>query len=159
MPNRPSPLSIHCSWKHSWGLRRMCCPPLGSNHAAACMERCIPLLELAPSISAPPLYPLQLEAQLGAAEDALSSLGELLQGAIKRLVEAGQLPASATEAVLSACLMGRLNPHAFPGTPQVSPHFLFLFLLLPLSELALRPAMHHEIHVCTGITCHSRRSM
>ena len=66
-----------------------------------------------------PLSTLQLEVQLGAAEDALSSLGNQLQGAIKRLVEAGQLPASATEAVLSACLMGRLNPHAFPGTPQV----------------------------------------
>ena len=78
-----------------------------------------------PNNTSMPLSTLQLEAQLGAAEDALSSLGNQLQGAVKRLVEAGQLPASATEAVLSACLMGRLNPHAFPGAPQVSsPRFL-----------------------------------
>ena len=70
----------------------------------------------------------QLRERLSASRASRDALGRNLTEALGRLHGLGRLvPPSGVfkggpaeeEAVLSACLMGRLNPHLFPGTPQV----------------------------------------
>ena len=75
----------------------------------------------------------QLQARLVAAREAREALGRELSEALSKSRGQGTRhpPAAAAgertevkraeeeEEALSVCLMGRLNPHLFPGTPQV----------------------------------------
>ena len=69
---------------------------------------------------------VQLQSRLSASRAAREALGKDLSEALNHTRSLGHLGATwgseqEEEDVLSTCLMGRLNPRVFPGTPQVWP--------------------------------------